>query len=207
MAAITDALGGEHLFAEVPVGGVADWVPLYEVMIQERLSAWALPVDRLDDLPVALGLFGRRARIGVHGVRFPHEVSAAFDAGAAFVTSPVCSPELVAAAAGRPFVAGGLTPQEVGGAVAQGATAAQVIPADVMGMSYSRALMAMLPDVPIVATGRLERFQAEMWLQAGAVAVGLSQTILLPEDDGAVNPNDPDEVRRRCQTVANLATG
>ena len=203
---LSEALGGQRLFVEVP-DALADWIPACEVVVQERLAAFALGAARLEDLPTALAFFGRRARVGVHGASTPQQVADAFGAGAHFVTSPVCTPDLLDAAGGRPLVVGALTPTEVAIAAGQGAMAVQIIPADVMSTAYSRALLPLCPDVPIVATGRLERFQAEMWLDAGAAAVGLVETALKAETSQGIFPDvlDLDEARRRCQAYADLA--
>ena len=212
MATLADALAGQPLFVELPRGGVRDWIAACEVMLQEGLGAWTFPLDQVGEVSQAMAIFGRRGRVGVHGARRPSEVEDAFAAGAHFVTSPVCSPALVSAAGGRPFLAGALTPSEAQSAAEQGAAAVQIVPADVMGMAYARLLPALLPDVAIVATGRLERFLVEMWRQGGARAVGLSQTVLLAEDASQAGEfggdgNDLDAVRRRCQTLADLDVG
>jgi 2-dehydro-3-deoxyphosphogluconate aldolase/(4S)-4-hydroxy-2-oxoglutarate aldolase len=111
------------------------------------------------------------------------------------VFSPFADPELVEAAGSTPMVLGALTPSEVDQAVRAGAAGVQVIPCDAMGTLYARVLPAMFPGVPLIAAGRLERFQAEMWLDAGAVAVmplGQITTAHVTEPDLA-------ELRRRCQ--------
>lgn len=216
MGMLADALAGQRLFVEIPGGGVAEWVAACEVMTQEGLAAWTFAVADLPLVVDALALFGRRARIGVRDVRSPADLEAAARAGAHFVTSPVYDGPMIHAARGRPFIAGALTPAEIHAAFALGAPAVQVLPADVLGMSYSRVLAGLFPGRELVATGKLERFQIEMWLQACAGAVGLAGTVLLPEDVApASHPrgtpltstNDLDEVRRRCQWLANLNAG
>lgn len=202
MSALIDALAGQRVFVEVPEGGVTDWIAVCEVMAQEGIAAWAFPAGSAE-LGDALAIFGRRARVGVRGARTPRQVEDAFAAGAHFVTSPIWQPDLVAAAGGRPLLPGGLTPTEVEAASVAVGTA-QVIPADAMGMSYARWLCELMAATPPVATGKLERFQAEMWLEAGAPAVGLAGSILGRETGPDARSNDPDEVRRRCQTYQDL---
>ncbi len=204
------ALAGQRLFVEFPDDRLADWLPAAEVLVQEGLAAWALPVAQLDLLPEALAVFGRRARVGVRGAATPQDVARAAASGAHFVTSPVASPALADAAGEVPFLAGALTPTEVMAAAAGGG-AVQVVPADVLGTAYARTLPRLLPAVELVATGRLERFQTELWLQAGAAAVGLVGVILRPESGpGAAaddTPNDLEEVRRRAQSYRLLDLG
>lgn len=196
------ALAGQRLFVEFPDDRLADWLPAAEVLVQEGLAAWAFPIAQLDLLPEALAVFGRRARVGVRGALTPDDVARAAASGAHFVTSPVASPALADTAGDLPFLPGGLTPTEVLTAARGGAV--QVVPADALGTAYARTLPRLLPGVELVATGRLERFQAELWLQGGAAAVGLSGVVLRPESGPGVSaddvPNDLAEVRRRAQS-------
>lgn len=196
---VADALGGHRIFVQLADLG-PDALAVAEVLVQEGLTAWTLPASDVGAIRDAASIFGRRARVGAHGATTPEQVASAFDAGARFVTSPVCFGDLVAAAQGRPLLPGALTPSEVVWATHAGASAVQVVPADSMGTSYSRSLLALVSGVQIVATGGLERFQAEMWLEAGAVAVGL--TGLTTTGDV-----DLDDVRRRAQTFDRLVSG
>lgn len=197
MSVVERALAGQRLFVELPVG-VTDWVPALEVAVQEGLRAAAFHVDDVALLPEALAIFGRRARLGVWGAATPDAVADAVAAGAHFVTSPVGARPLLDAAGDTPFLPGGLTPSEL---VAAPGDAVQVVPADAMPMTYARALPSLLGGRPFVATGRLERFQCEMWFQAGAQAVGVAGALLLGE---AVTVG-LGELRRRCQGYASVA--
>ncbi len=205
MGVIAEALGGQKVFVEFPATGVREWIAAAEVLVQEGLTAWALPVGMLGDLPDAVAIFGHRARVGVWGVLTPADAARAAAGGAHFITSPIASADLVAAAGGTPCLLGALTPGEVAAALDSGATAVQVVPADVMAMHYSRTLPALFPGVELVATGRFERFQCEMWLQAGAAAIGLSGMVVKPEGGGpGAAENDLDAVRRATQTYRQL---
>jgi len=204
MSDLHTALGGRRVFVEFPTGGVQEWVAAAEVLIQEGLAAFCLGRDQLELLPDALALVGRRARVGVHGLTDAAGVRAAVAAGAHFLTSPVADPALVDAAGDVLLVAGALTPTEVAAAARAGAGAVQVVPADVLGAAYARVLPGLLPGVPLVATGRLERFQADMWLQAGARAVGLTGVVLAPESGPQGRPNDLEDVRRRARGFGQL---
>lgn len=207
MASLVDALGGRRLFAEFPAARhLTDWVPAAEVLVQEGLRAWALPAEDPDRLAEALRLYGRRAVVGVYGVRTPDEVAAALAAGARFVTAPVASEELVAAAGDAPFAPGALTPNEVHYALGIGAGAVNVVPAEVLGMAYARALGALFPGAELVASGRLERFQCDMWLDAGASVVGLQAGVLFPEpaSAGGAPLVDLGVLRRRAQEYGPL---
>lgn len=178
-------LGPHEVIVSLPRLDLDDLVAACEVMCQEGFRLWSLPTDRPDELPELLRLFGRRARIGVHGVTRPAQVVAAARSGAAFAASGYLLPELVAAAPELPVILGGLTPSELHAGLDAGAAAVQLLPTEAFGTAYARTLPRLLEPAPLIATGRLERYQAELWLEAGAVAVwptGLVSTDLATGD-------------------------
>ncbi|MDN5570773.1 MAG: hypothetical protein L0G22_05865 [Propionibacteriaceae bacterium] len=203
MSVLEQAFRGQRVVVCLPPDGIVDWVPAAEVLLMEGFRTWQVPSGQLSMLPDILSLYARRARVGVGQLVDPDDVRAAVDAGAHFLSSPVHLSELVEAAGDVPLLSGALTPQEIAAALAKGAAAVQVSPADVMGSGYARSLPPMFPRADLVAAGRLERYQAEMWLQAGARAVSIEGVILQPETGGK-SPNEPAEVRRRCQGFVQL---
>lgn len=199
MSGLTDAVGGEDLLVGFPSSGVEDWVACAEVMLLEGIRAWVLPVTLIDLVPEVVSLYGFRARIGLGGVTTVESVVQAREVGVHFLTSPILDPALREAAQAVPLIPGALTPGEVHEAVNQGFDAVQVVPAHVMGSAYARTLPGLVPDVGLMATGRIERYQADMWRQAGAAAV-CTEGIILHEEGGTGGAgNEPAEVRRRCQ--------
>lgn len=191
--ALGAALGGRRVVVEVPAAGVEDWVAVAEVLVQEGLSAWALPPGLISCLPEVLALFGRRARVGVTGLTDADGVRRASEAGAHFLLAPIADASLVAAAGGVPLVQGGLTPTEVAAVARSGAEAVMVAPVDALGAAYARTLPALFPGVALLASGRLEHYQCAMWLAAGARAVVVSDVVL--RDAGA---NGIDQVAARA---------
>lgn len=182
MSALDAALGARKVVIEVPAAGVEDWVAVAELLVQEGLSAWALPPALIACLPGVVALFGRRARVGVTGLTDAADVRRAVDAGAHFLLAPIACPSLAEAAGDVPLVQGGLTPTEIA-AVARagagaGAAAVMVAPADALGTTYARTLPALFSNVALLASGRLEHYQCAMWLGAGARAVLVSEVVL-----------------------------
>lgn len=206
MSVLEHALEGRAVFVEFPRGGVRDWVPAAETLIEEGLAAFAFPPDQLSLVGQALDLFGYRARIGVCGLSDAASVSAAVAAGAHFLTSPLASGALRAAAGEVPLLPGALTPGEVGAAVAAGWDAVQIVPCEAAMPDLGRALASWFDGVDLVAAGSLDRFLAEEWIAAGARALGLRHSVLLPEGPGAAaSANDLDAVRQRCQSFQRLS--
>ena len=123
-------------------------------------------------------------------------VRRAVEAGLHFVLSPVSDPDLAAAAGDVPFLGGALTPGEVAAATRGGAEVVAIAPADALGTAYARALPPLFPGVALVPWGRLERYQCEMWLAAGALAVVVGDVVL--RNDWSGGANSPEEVGRRA---------
>jgi 2-dehydro-3-deoxyphosphogluconate aldolase/(4S)-4-hydroxy-2-oxoglutarate aldolase len=133
------------------------------------------------------------AVVGLGTVRTAQHLEAAADVGAAFAVSQVFFPELVAAADTHriPYVPGTLTPTEVVSAWNTGVPAVKVSPiGPVGGVTYLTELLTPLPDVAIMPTGGVTLEAARDYLDAGAVAVGVSgalfEDVLLGGDLGAL---------------------
>lgn len=163
-----DSLGGGRILVALPTSG-----PLHdacEVLAQERLRTWTLPHDRLDLVRSLAEDFPHRVRVGVTGALTPGDLAAAADAGASFAIAPFVRPGLVESAA-LPVVLGALTPTEIDAAGRQGPAGVMVFPAEGLGALQIRTLTALFPGLPLLAGGRLDRMQAEEWLDRGAAAV------------------------------------
>ncbi len=112
--------------------------------------------------------------IGAGTVLTPRHVSDAAEAGAQFLVTPaVVSSVAAGAAAGLPVLAGALTATEACSAMEEGAAAVKLFPASLGGPAYLTALRDPFPHVPFVAVGGVGLAEAEAFLRAGAVAVGV----------------------------------
>ena len=54
MSVLQEALGGHAVVIEFPRSGVEDWVAVAEVLIQEGLRAWVVPLSLLHLMPELL---------------------------------------------------------------------------------------------------------------------------------------------------------
>jgi 2-dehydro-3-deoxyphosphogluconate aldolase / (4S)-4-hydroxy-2-oxoglutarate aldolase len=159
------------------------FVPASEVLWDAgvRCFEYTLTTEGALDALVELRRVFPEALVGVGTVRAVDHLRAARDAGAEFAVSQVFLPELVAAARKQqiPFIPGALTPTEVVTAWNAGAPAVKVSPiGPVGGVSYLNELRGPLPDVAIMPTGGVTLEAAAHYLDAGAVAVGLSSALL-----------------------------
>ncbi|HEY9830104.1 MAG TPA: bifunctional 4-hydroxy-2-oxoglutarate aldolase/2-dehydro-3-deoxy-phosphogluconate aldolase [Stenomitos sp.] len=105
------------------------------------------------------------------------QLEQAIEAGAQFLFTPHVNLTLIAAAvkAGVPIVPGALTPTEIVTAWEAGASCIKVFPIQAVGgASYIKALQGPLGHIPLIPTGGVSLENAQEFLNAGAIAVGLS---------------------------------
>jgi 2-dehydro-3-deoxyphosphogluconate aldolase/(4S)-4-hydroxy-2-oxoglutarate aldolase len=108
--------------------------------------------------------------LGAGTVLTAEEVDACVEAGARFIVSPTCCPEVIARAKGHDVVAipGAMTPTEVLAAWNHGADMVKIFPAARLGPEYLSDLRGPLPDIPLVPTGGITDENALAYLDAGA---------------------------------------
>jgi 2-dehydro-3-deoxyphosphogluconate aldolase / (4S)-4-hydroxy-2-oxoglutarate aldolase len=104
----------------------------------------------------------------------------AIAAGAQFLFTPHVDVTMIKTAAEQeiPLVAGALSPTEIVQAWQAGAASVKVFPIEVMGgVAYIQALRAPLSNIPLIPTGGVTLDNTPAFLQAGAIAVGLSSDL------------------------------
>ena len=108
------------------------------------------------------------------------QLDAAIGAGAQFCVSPILALDLLTAslAAGVPFTATAMTPTEVYTAWTAGATFIKLFPASAVGPQFIRDMRGPMPEVQYVPSGGVDATNAHAFLDAGAVAVGLSSALV-----------------------------
>ena len=146
-----------------------------------RCFEYTLTTDGALDALVELRKLLPEALVGVGTVRTVDHIRAATEAGAQFAVSQIFLPELAAAAREQQiaFVPGALTPTEVVTAWNAGVPAVKVSPIGPLGgVTYLNELRGPLPDVAMMPTGGVTLDAAVRYLDAGAVAVGVSGALL-----------------------------
>ncbi len=104
--------------------------------------------------------------------------------GCKFLFTPHVDPKIIECCCGAevPIVAGALTPTEILRAWQAGASAVKVFPIKAIGgVEYISCLQPVLGDIPLIPTGGVTLENAQDYLAAGAVAVGVSSHLFLPE--------------------------
>jgi len=124
-----------------------------------------------------------RAFVGAGTVLTVEQVGQVADAGGTLVVSPNTNPDVIRAtvAAGLISMPGYFTPSEGFAALAAGATALKLFPADGTTPAMLKAQRAVLPrDLPVLAVGGITPDNMAEWKAAGANGYGLGSNLYKP---------------------------
>ncbi|HEY3243348.1 MAG TPA: bifunctional 4-hydroxy-2-oxoglutarate aldolase/2-dehydro-3-deoxy-phosphogluconate aldolase [Phycisphaerae bacterium] len=139
--------------------------------------------------PGALRLIGEFARdpqllVGAGTVLTVDQARRAIAAGARFVVSPICDPQIIAAAheLGAVSIPGTFTPTEMMHAHRLGADFVKLFPAPANVADYVRAVLGPLPQLRIFPTAGVTLDSFVEVLRAGAAGVGFVRSLFDPED-------------------------
>jgi 2-dehydro-3-deoxyphosphogluconate aldolase/(4S)-4-hydroxy-2-oxoglutarate aldolase len=172
-----------------------------------RLIEVAWSSDRPADLVRALQAELPNCLIGAGTLLHQVAMEEAIAAGAKFLFSPHFQPDLVqtAVTAGVPVIPGALTPTEILAAWNAGAASIKVFPVQTMGgPGYLRQLAVPLAGIPLIPTGGVTVDNAADFIQAGAVAVGISGN-LFPAD--AIAQQNWESITRRAIQLRQTLSG
>ena len=127
--------------------------------------------------------FGDKILLGMGTLTRPEQAESAKAAGANFLVSPVCEPELIKAmvASGLATMAGAFTPTEVFQAFSLGTDVVKIFPGSLAGPSYIKALKGPFPNIPMMPTGGVNAGNVAEWFSAGVVAVGAGSELCPPQ--------------------------
>jgi 2-dehydro-3-deoxyphosphogluconate aldolase/(4S)-4-hydroxy-2-oxoglutarate aldolase len=196
---LPDRTATANLIVVVRAADAADYDRVLDALIDAGIRSIELTLTTpgtIDRLPKLLAQFGDAADIGIGTVTDVPQLTAAVDAGAHYLVTPISDPELVDAAnrSGVPIVPGGLTPTELFAAWRAGAAAVKVFPANQVGPGYVKDLRGPFPDIAVVPSGGVDLRNAVAWLAAGATAVSVGGPLL----GDAVRGGDLGALRERA---------
>jgi 2-dehydro-3-deoxyphosphogalactonate aldolase len=126
--------------------------------------------------------------IGAGTVLTVEDVARVQDAGGRMIISPNTNPDVIRATAakGMASLPGYFTPSEGFAALAAGATALKLFPAEAASPGVLKAQRAVLPkDVPMLVVGGVAPDTMTPWLAAGANGFGLGSALYKVGDDAA----------------------
>jgi 2-dehydro-3-deoxyphosphogalactonate aldolase len=139
--------------------------------------------DPFESISRLAGRFGGQATIGAGTVLDIAAVERLADAGGRMVVSPNTNEAVIRAsvAAGMASLPGYFTPSEAFAALAAGANALKLFPAEGASPAVLKAQRAVLPKhVPVLAVGGISPINMAPWLAAGAAGFGLGSALYKP---------------------------
>jgi len=107
-------------------------------------------------------------------------VKEAIITGSQFLFTPHVDAQMIQLAVkmGVPMIPGALTPTEIITAWVSGAPCVKVFPVQAMGgASYIKSLQGPLGNIPLIPTGGVTMENAREFIQAGAIALGMSSQL------------------------------
>ena len=142
-------------------------------------------------------MYGNRIVLGMGTLTKPVQTFSAMDAGANYLVSPVCEPNLVKSMvdSGLLTMAGALTPTEVLQAYNLGVDVVKIFPGSLGGPAYVKALKGPFPYIPMMPTGGVSANNVAEWFATGVVAVGAGSELCPPQ---LAKEGKFDEITRRA---------
>lgn len=127
--------------------------------------------------------FGDSIVLGMGTLTKPEQAQSAKSAGAHFLVSPICEPNLVKGMvdSGLLTMAGALTPTEVFQAYTLGVDVIKIFPGSLGGPAYIKALKGPFPYIPMMPTGGVNAGNVAEWFATGVVAVGAGSELCPPQ--------------------------
>ena len=124
--------------------------------------------------------FGDKMRVGAGTVMTLEQLELAREAGARFIISPNVDTGVIRATRQMGLVSlpGAFTPTEIALAYDSGADAVKVFPAGRLGPGYIRDLRGPLAHIPLMAVGGVDEKNAEAFIAAGAMGVGVGGNLV-----------------------------
>ena len=124
--------------------------------------------------------FGNRLLMGVGSVLDSETCRAAILAGAEFVVTPVTRVDVIRLCNryGKPIISGAYTPTEALLGHESGADFIKIFPADQVGPTFIKNLLAPMPMLQIIPTGGVTVDTAASFVQAGCVALAAGTSLV-----------------------------
>jgi 2-dehydro-3-deoxyphosphogluconate aldolase / (4S)-4-hydroxy-2-oxoglutarate aldolase len=178
----------KRLIAVIRLNDLADFDLLTEALIGGGVHVLEFTLTNMDSLKAVESLRKNlpadgEAIIGIGSVRTLEQAQQAIAVGAQFLVSPILHPQMIADCRknGITSISGAYTPTEIATAASEGADFVKVFPADTLGPSYIKGVLAAMPDLRLVPTGGVTLENAATYLQAGCVAVGVGGALINPK--------------------------
>lgn len=195
-----------------PAGvGAADFTKFIapiEIMIQEGVADFALPVELCSMLGGLRQVFASRANFGVYGATF-NDLDVLLEISPDFVSLQFPDLSMIDQLHQHQIgvLASGLTPNEVSQLWDFGVDAVLVAPSDALGGSYPASLLKLVPGVAVGPMFGVSNFSAAKWLQAGAKFVVLDVDYLREAAPGGNFSRLRDDTAAMVKAVSEACRG
>ena len=139
-----------------------------------------------DSIEIIAKAFGDRALVGAGTVLKTDDVQRVQAVGGRLIVAPNMNEDVIRATADAGMVSspGVFTPTEAFAAIAAGANALKLFPAEAASPAVVKAQKAVLPkDVPLIVVGGVRVDNVVDWLEAGADGFGLGSGLYKPGQD------------------------
>ena len=126
--------------------------------------------------------YGSAIILGMGTLTEPEQVTEAHGAGAKFIVSPICTPELGKAmvSSGLAVMIGAMTATEIYQAFKMGSDVVKIFPGSLVGPGYVKAIKGPFPNIPIMPTGGVSATNVGEWFAAGVFGVGAGSELCPP---------------------------
>ena len=132
-----------------------------------------------DMIKMLVETFGDDMCIGAGTVTCAEEVFAAFEAGASYIISPNCDPDIISLARklGLVSIPAAYTATEIAAALKYGADYIKLFPADQVSEEYVKAIRAPLSDAKLLAVGGVNADNAGKFFEMGFCGIGVGSNL------------------------------
>ena len=123
--------------------------------------------------------FGDNMCIGAGTVTCTEEVLSAFEAGASYIISPNCDPDIISLTRklGMVSMPAAYTATEIAAAIKYGADYVKLFPADQASEEYVKAIRAPLSDAKLFAVGGVNADNAGKFFEMGFCGIGVGSNL------------------------------
>ena len=151
-----------------------------EVLVDRGIGLIEVPLNSPQPFESLARRFSDRAVVGAGTVLTEADVARVRDAGGQLIVSPNTDADVIRATrkAGLVSLPGFVTPSEAFTALAAGATALKLFPAEAADPRVLSAVPAVLPaDLRVLPVGGIDADTMAPWLAAGAAGFGLGSSL------------------------------
>ena len=192
MSAVEDF---RRYFAECPliaiIRGVTpdDAEPTAKAIFEGGIRIIEVPLNSpqpFDSIQIIARAIGDRALVGAGTVLNTDDVRRVQHVGGRLIVAPNMNADVIRVAVDAGLVSspGMFTPTEAFAAIAAGAHALKLFPAEAASPAVVKAQKAVLPkDIPLIAVGGVRVDNIREWLDAGADGFGLGSGLYKPGQD------------------------